>query len=818
MQDKSIAEIWDEVAKGYTTSIDGAERELADSIVEMLKKHRLKPGSRLLELGCGSGHLSACLNMAGYRTDMLDISCESLKKAQQTFDEHGLEGQFIQADMMSLEASDLSGYDLAWNSGVMEHFDDDTIIEVFKKIRKTARHTLIIVPNPQSVSYLLMRYVRQAENDWPYGKEYLRTDYAEAMNAAGLVDVSTHYIGKFWTSHNFRVAMKDAEGSGAFADMIDRDLLPEHEMYLIGYFASARDERAQKSQKVVTGAETSDNAGTITDIFDLYAERFGMEKRLREVSSSLEESWESEKAYAERVAAAEAERAELSKRLDEVSAALEESWKREKVYTEQMAHTEKKRAELEKQSEVLMSDNDRVNSELRAAYLALENESRSKERVTRSLDLLREAALKTLDMTNKLAQTRLFMFMHLVSRIGKQLIKGSLTEKKKFFSWLSAHISRRSYVDRGYNPLQGITDILSETWHLGQAEISAKTGDADMRVLFVYKWATMGGCERVFLSRARAFKEHGISIAVDVYFFHDSGGLDNFRRYIKHFELEDYLRVVPHIDEDAYDLIFTFDTQEIFDIVKNPAKVIVECHTPYKPMRKYLNDLPENIAGIAAPGETFLKSAVRAETATHFHDKLFTLPNFYIGSGEAAKPGWAWDKRPICYIGRMDSLKNSKELLKIFAAISSKSDEYTLVLAGNVTPDYMDIDEVTKQLGIKENTHYLGAVPFESVDGLLESVKNNRGIFISTSLGESFGLSVLEAMANGVPVLLSDIDCHKALVDDDTDLLYAQGSIDEAVSKFTLIAGDYGTFSDTVRKYAARYSSENFIEHWNSLI
>ena len=53
------------------------------------------------------------------------------------------------------------------------------------------------------------------------------------------------------------------------------------------------------------------------------------------------------------------------------------------------------------------------------------------------------------------------------------------------------------------------------------------------KVLYVYKWATMGGVERVLLNRALAFKASNFDIAQDVFFLHDSGGKKLLNRYIE---------------------------------------------------------------------------------------------------------------------------------------------------------------------------------------------------------------------------------------------------------------------------------------------
>ena len=341
-----------------------------------------------------------------------------------------------------------------------------------------------------------------------------------------------------------------------------------------------------------------------------------------------------------------------------------------------------------------------------------------------------------------------------------------------------------------------------------------------MKILNVYQWATMGGVERVLLNRALAFKNHGANIKQDVLFFHDSGGLNNFRQYIRNLQLGDYIDVVTKIEEKAYDLIFMFDTPEVFDYVENTSKVIVECHSPYNESRAYLKTLPHDIAKIVLPGETFMESVILREIPDIFIGRLFILPNFYADSGYMDIPTTRiWGKTPICYIGRMDSLKNTKELLDIFTQIVKKlGDDYFLLLVGDVRPHYMDLKETIKKLQIEERVAYFRPIPFEKVDVLLAKIRQHKGIFISPSQGESFGLSALEAMANEVPVLLSDIHCHKSLVSNDGAFLYKLGDINDAVGKFESITGNYDVLSAKAKQMAARHNSASFIDAWDKLV
>lgn len=351
-----------------------------------------------------------------------------------------------------------------------------------------------------------------------------------------------------------------------------------------------------------------------------------------------------------------------------------------------------------------------------------------------------------------------------------------------------------------------------------------------MRVLNVYKWATVGGVERVILNRAYAFKKHGLDVRQDVFFFHDSGGLSNFQKFIKRNELEDFINVVSEINGALYDLIVTFDTPEIFDAVHNYSKIIVECHSPYKESRVYLKSLPQDIACISSPGEAFLRTVVEKELPSGFKDRTAMLPNFHIcdtlkhnshsdNLTSALSQKSIWSKTPICYIGRMDSMKNTKELLEIFSEMKKEfRDEYFLMLIGDVRPHYMDLKEVVKKFHIEDRVAYYRPIPYENVDILLRRVCDHKGLFISPSVGESFGLSALEAMCNGVPVLLSDLECHKVLVAANDGFIYKQGDIHEALLKIKKISDNYNDSSALMQKLASRHSSDAFIEAWNMLI
>jgi glycosyltransferase involved in cell wall biosynthesis len=95
-----------------------------------------------------------------------------------------------------------------------------------------------------------------------------------------------------------------------------------------------------------------------------------------------------------------------------------------------------------------------------------------------------------------------------------------------------------------------------------------------------------------------------------------------------------------------------------------------------------------------------------------------------------------------------------KNLLRLLEAIALIPGDRRpiLVLAGHRTPYEDELRARAAELGLVDDTRFLGWVPGEELEGLYRS----SSCFVFPSLYEGFGLPVLEAMARGVPVACSN--------------------------------------------------------------
>jgi SAM-dependent methyltransferase len=243
---QALPETWDEVARHYVHEIVPAERDLAEEIANLLDGIGLRPPARLIEIGAGSGHLSLLLQQRGYETTLLDFSPVALEHARTMYAAHGQAGggngaedrRFILGDAFALPAMGLGGFDLAWNSGVCEHFDAPRLERILRAMASVAGRVLVIVPNPDSVFYLAGRRRAVEQCNWAFGVELLRRNYEEIFRAAGLGPVRRGFLGKSLTRNWIRLAV-GAEAALLFEQLLSEGQVPPRELYLQCYLSDS---------------------------------------------------------------------------------------------------------------------------------------------------------------------------------------------------------------------------------------------------------------------------------------------------------------------------------------------------------------------------------------------------------------------------------------------------------------------------------------------------------------------------------------------------------------------------------------------------
>ena len=342
-----------------------------------------------------------------------------------------------------------------------------------------------------------------------------------------------------------------------------------------------------------------------------------------------------------------------------------------------------------------------------------------------------------------------------------------------------------------------------------------------MDVLIIYQFCSFGGVERVVLNRAKAFKKFNRDINISVGYLHDIGALGSFQAYIQAHQLSDRLDAFL-VDEqsltklDRYDYVLVIDTPQVFDKITTAENIYIECHTPYIENRQYLQDLPDHIRGIIVPSASFRDTIIK-----EFPDlpPVFVLPNpvpdeFFDTPFNLSEK--IFSKRPLTYFGRRDDLKNYAEAVKIFELFNIDEDIMLIVIGGG--PSQPSLIQSVADIRMLNKALLRDRIDFDKAPYLINLVKQHRGIFISPSKGESFGLSAAEFMCGGVPVILSDIPEHRALVDDDERFLYPLGEITTAKKRIEDILRHWEAYCVDIQNYAQKFKGNTFLEAWDNFI
>jgi len=135
----------------------------------------------------------------------------------------------------------------------------------------------------------------------------------------------------------------------------------------------------------------------------------------------------------------------------------------------------------------------------------------------------------------------------------------------------------------------------------------------------------------------------------------------------------------------------------------------------------------------------------------------------------------------LLFVGTIEPRKNLERLLRAYAIARGElpAPVPKLVLAGAKGPWYGELMVTISALGLEEDVRYLGPMS----PSFLPALYNGAAALVYPSLYEGFGFPPLEAMACGVPVVISDTSAipevvgESGLLVDPTDA----GAIAEAV-------------------------------------
>lgn len=198
------------------------------------------------------------------------------------------------------------------------------------------------------------------------------------------------------------------------------------------------------------------------------------------------------------------------------------------------------------------------------------------------------------------------------------------------------------------------------------------------------------------------------------------------------------------------------------------------------------------------------------------------LQRFYRPANRAQRSryGLRADDLLLVYTGRLAPEKNLSFLLKAFRGVCEAVPNAHLLLVGD-GPERQSLQEQAQESGCAARIHFVGRVPYEDLPDYLAMCD----LFVTASVSEVHPLSVIEAMAAGLPVMgIESVGVGDTVQDGVTGLLSSE-DLAAFTAKLTRLCLDEPLrrrMSEQARRESHRYdirrTTAEMLKHYEELV
>ncbi len=348
-----------------------------------------------------------------------------------------------------------------------------------------------------------------------------------------------------------------------------------------------------------------------------------------------------------------------------------------------------------------------------------------------------------------------------------------------------------------------------------------------MKILFIHRYCGLGGVTTTVRNRYLAFREK--NIIAEFLALKDSGGMKVLQDTgMKTYLTEDRDEIEKIILDGEYDFISSIDTPQIYDLLDEfsfDINILCEIHASREALRKYIQrgKIPSGVRGFIVPSRAF-KSRIEKELNPSFTVHVIHTPvdARFLSHDAVEMPHTG--KKVIGWIGRLNELKNWSDALSIYEGLISKRDDIELFVVGTETPLKRELflNEAIRR-NLLGKIRWLPFIRYEKIHYFYRLIAESGGCLLSTSKDEAQPMIVIEAMAFQCPVVASDIDAHRELLDGgQRGSLYSGGHIDEGVWEVMKIIDDISYRNRVIEqaydKVMSTFTPEKVVNEWQNLL
>jgi glycosyltransferase involved in cell wall biosynthesis len=199
-----------------------------------------------------------------------------------------------------------------------------------------------------------------------------------------------------------------------------------------------------------------------------------------------------------------------------------------------------------------------------------------------------------------------------------------------------------------------------------------------------------------------------------------------------------------------------FTNHSRYDLLAQAYLPLMPDEVSHSLLQAYMPDFCEAVDLVISPSESMVKILRELEVKSHIE----VIPNGVdLQKFRDARPfprtqfGFTDQDILLVYAGRIAPEKNLSFLLQAFAGIAQMlPNVYLLIVGGGKKQFEEEVQYLIGQLGIGNRVHSTGMISYDDIPSYLAMCD----VFVTTSVSETFGMSTVEAMSVGLPIMAID--------------------------------------------------------------